>query len=79
MKNTVLPRAASLTNHIQVVGVVDGAILVLHYARVVALVRRHHTLHDEAPVLVPDLGDANRQLGIFSSLLTLSPSKRAVP
>lgn len=54
---------AALTNHVQVVGVVDGPVLVLHYARVVALVRRHHALHDEAPVLVTDLGMQPDTLG----------------
>lgn len=73
VKNSVLPMGSSLTNHVQVVGVVDGAVLVLHYARVVPLVWRHHAFHDEAPVLVTDLGDATRQVGIFSSRVLPSP------
>lgn len=65
--------AASLTNHVEVVGVVDGPILVLHYARVVPFVRRHHALHDEAPVLVTDLGDGTTEVGIFSSRVSPFP------
>lgn len=65
--------AASLTNHVEVVGVVDGAVLVLHDARVVPLVRRHHALHDEAPVLVTDLGGGTTEVGIFSSRALPSP------
>lgn len=45
-----------LTDHVQGVGVIDGSKLVLHYAGVVALVRRHHALHDEGPVLASHLG-----------------------
>lgn len=41
-----------LTNNIEVVGVVDGPILILHEAGVIAFVRRDHALHDQAPVLV---------------------------
>lgn len=44
-----------LTHYIQGVRVVDGSKLILHQASVVALVRRHHTLHDQGPMLVTDL------------------------
>lgn len=50
-----------LTDHVQGVGVIDGSKLVLHYAGVVALVRRHHALHDEGPVLASHLGTKRRQ------------------
>lgn len=38
-----------LTHNIKLVGVVDAAILVLHDAGVVALVRGHHRVHYDAP------------------------------
>lgn len=41
-----------LTDDIQVVGVIDGPVLVLHHAGVIAFVGWNHALHDEAPMLV---------------------------
>lgn len=55
-----------LTDYVQGVRVVDGSELVLHHAGVVALVRRHHALHDKGPVLAPHLG-TKRQAGGFLS------------
>lgn len=48
-----------LTHYIQGVRVVDGSKLIFHQAGVVALVWWHHTLHDEGPMLVTDLGVKN--------------------
>lgn len=50
------PPAPALTHNIQLVGVVDAAILVLHDAGVVALIRWHHRVHDDAPGCLADLG-----------------------
>lgn len=44
-----------LTHYVQGVRVVDGSKLVLHQTGVVALVRRHHALHDQGPVLAAHL------------------------
>lgn len=51
-----------LTHYIQGVGVVDGSKLILHQTGVVALVRWHHTLHDQGPVLAAHLGTRGRNL-----------------
>lgn len=57
----------ALTEHVQLVGVGDGAVLVLHHAGVVATVRRHGALHHQAPLLVSQLGGGDRvRLGIVS-------------
>ena len=45
-----------LTHYVQGVGVVDASVLVLHQTGVVSLVRRHHALHDQGPVLATHLG-----------------------
>lgn len=47
----------ALTEHVQLVGVGDGAVLVLHHAGVVAPVRWHGALHHQAPLLVSQLGE----------------------
>lgn len=49
-----------LTHYVQGVRVVDGSELVLHQTGVVALVRRHHALHDQGPVLATHLGTRGR-------------------
>lgn len=46
---------SALTDYIQLVGVVDAAVLVLHHAGVVAFVRGDHGLHDDGPHVVTDL------------------------
>lgn len=38
-----------LTHNIKLVGVINAPILILHDAGVVALVRRHHRVHYDAP------------------------------
>lgn len=48
-------RASSLTQDVQLVGVGDGAVLVLHHAGVVAAVGGHGALHHQAPLLVAQL------------------------
>lgn len=45
----------ALTDNIQLVGVVDAAVLVLHHTGVVAFVRGDHRLHDDGPHVVTDL------------------------
>lgn len=45
----------SRTQDVQLVGVGDGAVLVLHHAGVVPPVRRNGALHHQAPLLVPQL------------------------
>lgn len=54
-----------LTDYVQGVRVVDGSKLVLHHAGVVALVRRHHALHDQGPVLAPHLGTKRQAEGFL--------------
>lgn len=51
----------ALTYYVQGVGVVDGSVLVLHHAGVVALVRRHHALHDQGPVLAAHLDEKRHE------------------
>lgn len=46
---------SSLTDYIQLVGVVDAAVLVLHHAGVVPFVRGDDGLHDDGPHVFPDL------------------------
>lgn len=60
MKESQLDQAqrreeATLTHYIQLVGVVDAAVLVLHHAGVVAFVGGHHGLHDDGPHVLTDL------------------------
>lgn len=54
------PRVTPLTQDVQLVGVGDGAVLVLHHAGVVAAVGRHGALHHQAPLLVSQLGGGKR-------------------
>lgn len=44
-----------LTHDIELVGMVDAAVFVLHDAGVVALIRRHHGVHNDAPGGITDL------------------------
>ncbi len=44
-----------LTHYIQLIGVIDAAVFILHKACVVALVWRHHGLHDYGPHVFPQL------------------------
>ena len=50
-----------LTNNVEMVRVIDGSILVFHYARIISFVRWDHALHDETPVLVADLEGCNQR------------------
>lgn len=61
LKHSVTCDRALLTNNVKMVSVVDGSILVFHYARIISLVRRDHALHDETPVLVADLVGCNQR------------------
>lgn len=58
------------------VGVIDGSVLVFHYARVISLVRWDHALHDEAPVLVADLEGCKPEVGNFTSVVSPSPNPK---
>lgn len=53
---------ALLTDNIEMVSVVDGAILVFHDARVISFVGWDYALHDETPVLVADLEGCKQKL-----------------
>lgn len=44
-----------LTQHIQKVAVANAAKFILHQASIVASIGRYHTLHDQTPVLMPEL------------------------
>lgn len=56
LSNVIGPcRSHDLTQDIQLVGVADGAVLVLHYAGIIAPVGWHCALHNEAPLLVSKL------------------------
>ena len=45
----------ALTQYIQCVSLLDATKLVPNHAGIVATIRRHHTLHDQAPMPVPKL------------------------
>lgn len=67
-----------LTDNIEMVSVVDGAILVFHDARVISFVRWDYALHDETPVLVADLEGYKQKLRTSPAQHPLFPSKTAV-
>lgn len=50
---------------------VDGSILVLYQAGVVALIRRHHALHDQGPVLGAHLDTGGRGFWLQAKTQTL--------
>lgn len=55
MEEVRAQQESSLTHYIQLIGVVDAAILVLYHAGVVAFVRGDDGLHDDGPHVVTDL------------------------
>lgn len=56
-----------LTHDIELVGVVNAAILILHNAGVVAFIRRHYRVHDDTPGGITDLR-GNMPKGSIESL-----------
>lgn len=46
---------SKLTDDIQVVRVIDGAVVILYHAGIISFVGWDHAFHDKAPVLVPYL------------------------
>lgn len=58
----------SLTDHVELVGVVDAAVLVFHHAGVVALVGGNDGLHDDGPHVVTHLKTADKDMKFTVSL-----------
>ena len=62
----------ALTEDVQLVGVGDGAVSVLHHTGVVPPVRRNRALHDQAPLLLPQL----RREGVLGPHVSLPTTER---
>jgi len=45
----------TLTDYIQLVGVINAAILIFHYTGIVSLVRGYYRFHDDGPHMVTHL------------------------
>jgi hypothetical protein len=53
----------TLTHYVQLVGVCEAAVLVLHQTGVVAFIRRNHLLHYYCPHVVPELKEGDSERG----------------
>lgn len=59
-----------LTHDIEVVGVIDGPVLILHHAGVISFVGWDHAFHNEAPVLVSYLKETEGARRSYNELGT---------
>lgn len=58
---------STLTNNVEVVRVIDGPVIVLHHAGIISFVRRDHTFHNKAPMLVSYLRRGKAVMDKFST------------
>lgn len=58
--------STNLTDYIQLIGVINAAILVFHHTGIVSLVRGHYRFHDDGPHMVTDLKVIQRKKKKFN-------------
>lgn len=58
----------TLTDYIELVGVINAAVLIFHHTGIVSLVRGYHRLHDDGPHMVTDLNGEKQRLQWYNCI-----------